>query len=104
ETIDTGVKSHAKYQYDANGNRIFEGYYSDTTNGVVYYQWSNAVYDELNRVIAIHDPKYDMGVFDANGKMQKAGYEYDANGNRVHVYARYHDGFQANVQTQDYWY
>jgi YD repeat-containing protein len=91
EIIDHGVNSHTKYEYDENGNRTFEGYYQ-ADGGPVYYQWSHATYDALNRVTQIDDPKYNLT------------YEYDANGNRRHVYARYHDGLQGNVQVQDYWY
>jgi len=93
EIIDYGVDSKTKYEYDVNGNRIFEGYtQASPIAGQVFYQWSNVVYDELNRVTQINDPKYNLR------------YEYDANGNRIHTYARYHDGLNANVQFQDYWY
>jgi hypothetical protein len=91
EVVDHGVNTHARYEYDENGNRTFEGYYQET-DGAVYYQWSKATYDQLNRVTQIDDAKYNLT------------YEYDANGNRRHVYARYHDGLQGNVQIQDYWY
>ena len=93
DIIDAGVNSHTKYEYDANGNRTFEGITQVTPNGgQVYYQWSEVEYDELNRISTIHDPKYDLS------------YEYDKNGNRRHVYARYHDGLNNGIQTQDYWY
>lgn len=93
DVIDYGVDSHSKYQYDVNGNRIFEGYAKlSTGGGQVYYQWAKASYDELNRVYAVDDPRF------------RVSYEYDANGNRRHIYARYHDGTNNGVQEQDYWY
>ncbi len=103
EMNDLGIDTNSKFEYDANGNRIFEGYYQGGTSQV-YYQWSHATYDELNRVIAIRDPKYSMGKFDASGNLVAAGYEYDANSNRRHIYARYHDGLNNDIQRQDHWY
>ncbi len=92
EVIDSGISARSQYEYDQNGNRTFEGYTQTTSTGLVYYQASRAQYDELDRVVSIHDPKYDVS------------YEYDANGNRRHVFARYQDGLNNDVQTQDYWY
>jgi YD repeat-containing protein len=93
DVIDNNLNRRTKYEYDNNGNRTFEGIAQATaTTGQVYYQWSNAQYDELNRLQSIDDPKYNLN------------YEYDANGNKRHVYARYHDGLQGEAQHQDYWY
>ncbi len=92
EEIDSGINTRSKYEYDQNGNRTFEGYAQATAVGLVYYQFSRAQYDELTRVVSIHDPKYDLS------------YEYDQSGNRRRAFARYHDGLNNDVQTQDYWY
>src|SRR5262249_17609984 len=89
DVIDSGVNTRAHYEYDQNGNRTFEGYQSASG---FYYEWSHAAYDELDRVKSISDPKYNVT------------YEYDANGNRRHIFAHYHDGLGGNVQEQDYWY
>jgi YD repeat-containing protein len=91
EINDTGINTRTRYEYDKNGNRTFEGYFQGGAN-TVYLQWSRAEYDELNRLKSIQDPKYQVS------------YEYDANGNRRHVYAYYHDGLNGSIQTQDYWY
>ncbi len=92
EIIDNGANTRSKFEYDQNGNRTFEGYAQAASGSQVYYEWSHVQYDELNRAVSIHDPKYDLN------------YEYDAAGNRRHIYARYHDGLNNDVQTQDYWY
>ena len=92
EEIDNSLKTRSRYEYDQNGNRTFEGYTQATSVGRVYYQYSRVQYDELNRVVSIRDPKYDLS------------YEYDANGNRRYVLAHYQDGLNNGVLTQEYWY
>ena len=107
---DWGANAYSKFEYDVNGNRTFEGYAKATevaANGVLSsyqaypvtsttpheaYQFSEATYDELNRLIRVHDPKHDIT------------YEYDTVGNRRRVNSYYHDGVHGNQQKQDYWY
>ena len=90
---DYGVNSHSHYAYDSNGNRVVEAYAKEAdTGGLIYHQQSRAIYDEHNRVVQISDPRYGIT------------YEYDANGNRRHIEAYYHDGLDGAKQTQDYWY
>jgi YD repeat-containing protein len=80
------------YTYDANGNRVFEGYKRIGGAGNEVYANSVATYDELNRVKTVNDPKYEIR------------YKYDAVGNRRNVYSYYNDGLDGNKQVQDYWY
>ncbi len=93
--VDNAVNAEANYEYDANGNRIFEGYSSASANtgGLkTWYQQSAATYDALNRISSITDPRYTIT------------YSYDAVGNRRRVLATYSDGLNGSLQTQDYWY
>ncbi len=88
---DNAYALQTDYTYDENGNRIFEGYKrTDIPDGV--YTNSSVVYDELNRVKTVTDPKYEIR------------YKYDAVGNRRNVYSYYNDGLDGNKQTQDLWY
>ena len=91
---DQATHTRADYLYDAEGNRTFEGYSQLLADGVTrdYYQQSYVTYDELNRVTRIFDPRSDIR------------YEYDANGNRMHVWSYYQDGIGGNQQFQDLWY
>jgi len=56
------------FEYDANGNRTFEGYTSK--NGAWPFQQSVATYDQLNRLIRIQDPRCVIDYeYDAQGKI-----------------------------------
>ncbi|MES2536207.1 MAG: LysM peptidoglycan-binding domain-containing protein [Pseudomonadota bacterium] len=95
QMIDHAMNSEANYEYDANGNRIFEGYSSATAQSGgtrTYFQQSIAAYDALNRLTQVTDPRYVIR------------YEYDAVGNRRRVVSTYNDGVNGSLQTQDYWY
>ncbi|MGF6647339.1 LysM peptidoglycan-binding domain-containing protein [Paraburkholderia sp. GAS82] len=88
--LDTAMRTDARYEYDRNGNRTFEGY---TAQGGQYaFQQSRVTYDELNRVVLIVDPHYTIQ------------YEYDALGNRIHMKSTYNDGLTGAKAVQDYWY
>jgi YD repeat-containing protein len=92
---DLAAHTLSTYEYDAAGNRIFEGYALLAADNLAvrdFAQQSSIEYDALNRVKRITDPRYSID------------YEYDAAGNRRHMQARYHDGVNGSVQTQDYWY
>ncbi|MBI2308392.1 MAG: LysM peptidoglycan-binding domain-containing protein, partial [Rhodocyclales bacterium] len=95
---DKTTGAYTRYEYDAEGNRIFEGYIylknpADLNGGVRdYHQYANIEYDEHNRIKRILDPKAEIR------------YEFDANGNRRRVLSTYHDGINGAMRTQDYWY
>ncbi|MDO9005753.1 MAG: LysM peptidoglycan-binding domain-containing protein [Aquabacterium sp.] len=95
-TIDNTRQTWTEYRYDDRGNRIFEGYarnFGNSSNAVwEYYQYSQATYDDANRLTRIWDPKSDIN------------YEYDAVGNRRRVLSTYNDGAGGGLQTQDFWY
>ncbi|MDF3836846.1 carbohydrate-binding domain-containing protein [Cupriavidus basilensis] len=78
------------FQYDRNGNRIFEGVKS-TFNGYAFQQ-SNTEYDALNRITKITDPRYTIE------------YWYDAVGNRRRMLSQYYDGTGIRQERQEYWY
>ncbi|MBK4734904.1 phospholipase effector Tle1 domain-containing protein [Noviherbaspirillum pedocola] len=83
------------YEYDAEGNKTFEGYALLAADNVTvrdFAQQASIRYDALNRVDTVTDPRYSIR------------YEYDAAGNRRHMLARYHDGIDGSLRTQDYWY
>ncbi|ALN89264.1 hypothetical protein [Lysobacter gummosus] len=84
----SGIQAY--YEYDKNGNRTFEGF--TTRGGDWAFQQSEATYDELNRLVKVIDPRYVIE------------YEYDAQGNRIHMKSVYHDGLNGAVSKQDYWY
>ncbi len=90
ETIDRGVGTAARYEYDNNGNRTFEGYLAE--DGNFAFQQQTVTYDARNRVIKISDPRYTIH------------YEYDANGNKRHISSNYTDGLGQQRAHQDYWY
>ena len=92
---DLAAHTLSTYEYDAEGNKTFEGYAllgTDNQSVRDFAQQASIQYDELNRVRTITDPRYSIS------------YEYDAVGNRRHMLASYHDGINGSVQTQDYWY
>ncbi|WP_220272938.1 LysM peptidoglycan-binding domain-containing protein [Aquitalea aquatica] len=90
---DLALDSLTLYEYDAEGNKTFEGY-TTVSGGTArtYYEYAEVSYDELNRVKEIKDPTFTTQ------------YEYDAVGNRRHVFAYYHDGINGTRKTQDNWY
>lgn len=95
-TIDNTLQTWTEYRYDDRGNRIFEGYARNfgTSASPIweYYQYSQATYDDANRLTRIWDPKSDIN------------YEYDAMGNRRSVLSKYNDGAGGGLKTQDFWY
>ncbi|ALN92397.1 LysM peptidoglycan-binding domain-containing protein [Lysobacter gummosus] len=83
----------ARYEYDRNGNRTFEGLTG--SSGAWVFQQSTAQYDELNRLIRVQDPRY---VID---------YSYDAQGNRIRMKSSYVDPITLTLDEskgQTYWY
>lgn len=89
---DNALNTRTDYEYDDNGNRSYEAY-QRTVNGVTeYLQNATIAYDELNRIKEVVDPRATIR------------YEYDAEGNRRHVWSYYHNGVDGNVSLQDYWY
>ena len=91
---DTAANTFSKFEYDAAGNRTFEGYTTipDAQGNRSFFQYSNISYDELNRMTSVQSADY------------RIDYEYDAVGNRRHMLSYYHDGLNGNASTQDYWY
>jgi YD repeat-containing protein len=88
--VDTENGTRGYYEYDNNGNLIFEGFTGKSGNWA--FQQSVACYDELNRLVEVKDPRYNIV------------YEYDAVGNRIHMRSEYNDAFGQPNQVQDYWY
>ncbi|WP_168356190.1 deaminase domain-containing protein [Lysobacter enzymogenes] len=86
--IVTGIRGY--YEYDSNGNRTFEGF--TTRGGTWAFQQSRAEYDQLNRLKKVIDPRYVIE------------YEYDAQGNRIHMLSTYNDPVSGVRSQQDYWY
>ncbi|WP_217633576.1 LysM peptidoglycan-binding domain-containing protein [Lysobacter sp. yr284] len=84
----SGIRGY--YEYDKNGNRTFEGF--TTRGGTWAFQQSEAKYDSLNRLTKIIDPRYVIE------------YEYDAQGNRIHMLSTYNDPVSGVRSKQDYWY
>ena len=87
---DRGTGKVSTYEYDNNGNRIFEGYMAD--NGQFAFQQQRVTYDAMNRVVRISDPRYDIL------------YEYDALSNRRRMSSTYTDGVGGHLAHQEYWY
>ncbi|MDO9005289.1 MAG: hypothetical protein Q7V20_17725 [Aquabacterium sp.] len=83
--MDRDNGNSSVYEYDAEGNKTFEGYVrnSDAT----FYQMAEIRYDELNRMTSIKDAQYELS------------YQYDAVGNRRHVSSQVYGGL-----ANDYWY
>ncbi|ALN60394.1 Rhs family protein [Lysobacter enzymogenes] len=86
--IVSGIRGY--YEYDRNGNRTFEGF--TTRGGTWAFQQSRAEYDQLNRLKKVIDPRYVIE------------YEYDAQGNRIHMLSTYNDPVSGVRSQQDYWY
>ncbi|MDO9005722.1 MAG: ribonuclease domain-containing protein [Aquabacterium sp.] len=85
--IDNVQKTQTLYGYDANGNKTYEGYATQTNSVWSFSQQSTVVYDALNRITSITDPTNSIN------------YEYDAVGNRRRVKTR-----GSYAVTHDYWY
>jgi YD repeat-containing protein len=95
------------YSYDVGGNRLTESY---TGSYTVYdyvlglYQvttsFENAVvtYDALNRMITFQDSGQN------NAHPVTINYEYDADGNVMHMLSTYIDLVSNTNSTQDFWY
>lgn len=92
KVIDLGVSTESTFEYDNNGNRIFEGVKSTAGNVAMVFQWSRVSYDAYNRVKTIDDARYLIN------------YEYDANGNRRRVKSTYKNVVDGSQEVQDYWY
>ena len=92
KTVDLGVSTESTFEYDNNGNRIFEGFKSTASDASMVFQWSRVSYDAYNRVKTIDDPRYTIN------------YEYDANGNRRRVKSTYINVVDNSKAVQDYWY
>lgn len=99
EVNDVAVGTRSYYEYDENGNRVVEKY-ATTNFGSTIYQDSAGEYDELNRLVRIVDQDAVRGSYEVN-------YEFDTNGNRIHVLAEYQEPNGSVTDeglTQDYWY
>ncbi|MFV0673317.1 Ig-like domain repeat protein [Variovorax sp. tm] len=92
KVIDLGVSTESTFEYDNNGNRIFEGFKSTAGDVAMVFQWSRVSYDAYNRVKTIDDARYLIN------------YEYDANGNRRRVKSTYKNVVDGSQEVQDYWY
>ncbi|MFV5535565.1 LysM peptidoglycan-binding domain-containing protein, partial [Acinetobacter pittii] len=94
EIRDTALNLLTSYRYDDNGNRIEERY--QELNGKVgeprVFQNALINYDSLNRKISVQDQSFNIH------------YEYDGNGNIVHMLANYRDAVNAAPKIQDFWY
>ncbi|MES1147049.1 MAG: hypothetical protein ABUL52_01500, partial [Solimonas sp.] len=82
----SGVNRQTEYVYDAAGRQIRE---KVTVDGIVN-QDTHTVYDHLNRISQLYDPRYHTA------------YSYDAAGNRTRTLSNYFDA-AANV-TSDLWF
>ena len=80
----------SEYQYDANGNRVYERYARADNSAT--FQLTRSSFDGLNRLTRVDDPLYDVR------------YEYDAVGNRRRVFSRYQNLIDNTPNIQDYWY
>lgn len=82
---DNTLKAISLYEYDKDGNRVYEAYTVNNIN----LQTSTISYDEVGRIIQVTDKDYF-----------KLNYEYDQAGNRRRVYSQ-KVGAAGSV---DYWY
>lgn len=89
DIIDKAQMTQTLYGYDANGNKTYEGYATQTNGFWNFYQQSTINYDALNRITSIIDPQ------------NRVYYEYDGVGNRRRVTAYTGSGTTA---ANDYWY
>ncbi|WP_228129582.1 LysM peptidoglycan-binding domain-containing protein [Acinetobacter dispersus] len=94
EIKDNGLGVLTAYRYDNNGNRIEERY-QDINNKIGdprVFQNALINYDALNRKISVQDQSFNIA------------YDYDANGNIMHMLANYRDAVNAAPKIQDFWY
>lgn len=82
---DNTLKAVSLYEYDKDGNRVYEAYTVNNIN----LQTSTISYDEVGRIIQVTDKDYF-----------KLNYEYDQVGNRRRVYSQKVDA----AGSVDYWY
>ncbi|SFP82623.1 YD repeat-containing protein, partial [Variovorax sp. PDC80] len=92
KVVDQGTKTESTYEYDNNGNRVFEGFKSTEGGAAMVFQQSRVEYDAFNRVKKIDDARYVIE------------YDYDANGNRRRVRSSYINVVNGNRDVQEYWY
>lgn len=94
EIRDSSLNLSTVYRYDNNGNRIEERY--QELNAKIgeprIFQNALTTYDSLNRKIRVQDQAFNIH------------YEYDANGNIIHMLANYRDAVNAAPKIQDFWY
>jgi len=96
------IEAFTRYQYDDWGRVTLEEYGEaerklDGSGGIsaLYsaIQTAEVTYDNAGRILSIEDRN-----------LFKLKYEYDAVGNRRHIYARYAHGVYGQVDEQDLWY
>ncbi|WP_336916790.1 LysM peptidoglycan-binding domain-containing protein, partial [Acinetobacter modestus] len=94
EIRDVALNLLTAYRYDDNGNRIEERYQELNAKAGEPRVFQNALigYDSLNRKINVQDQSFNIH------------YDYDANGNIIHMLANYRDAVNAAPKTQDFWY
>ncbi|USA45404.1 DNA/RNA non-specific endonuclease [Acinetobacter sp. C26M] len=94
EIKDNSLSVLTTYRYDDNGNRIEERYQDLNTTVGEPRVFQNALigYDSLNRKISVQDQSFSIH------------YDYDANGNILHMLANYRDVINTGPKTQDFWY
>ncbi|EXR78371.1 lysM domain protein [Acinetobacter baumannii 541915] len=95
EIRDIALNLLTSYRYDNNGNRIEERYQELVGRGsgeILLFQNALINYDSLNRKISVQDQSFNIH------------YEYDGNGNIVHMLANYRDTVNAAPKIQDFWY
>jgi YD repeat-containing protein len=94
EIRDIALNLLTSYRYDDNGNRIEERYQDLNAKTGELRVFQNALinYDSLNRKISVQDQSFNIH------------YEYDGNGNIVHMLANYRDAVNAAPKIQDFWY
>ncbi|EUJ10338.1 Rhs family protein [Methylophilaceae bacterium 11] len=95
---DKALGMYTFYEYDADGNKAFEGYVSlkdpsNVDNGFYNnFQQVTITYDALNRMTSVTDPRAVIT------------YTYDAVGNRRSVHSQYNNGVNGALDVQEYWY
>ncbi|MBC9229227.1 LysM peptidoglycan-binding domain-containing protein [bacterium SPL81] len=94
EIRDVALNLLTAYRYDDNGNRIEERYQELNAKAGEPRVFQNALigYDSLNRKISVQDQSFNIA------------YDYDANGNIMHMLANYRDAVNAAPKIQDFWY
>lgn len=91
EIRDKTLRMTTRYSYDLNGNRLTERQlYDDGVAAPVQRQNNVLTYDEQNRLKTIQDDVYRLT------------YDYDANGNRTHVFTQYDELIDIIQERQPY--